>query len=122
MPAARGVAKLVPPHCDQPLKEQHRVRLEGPDWDNWNRPPRPHEVLLGALALSVLGVILLPLSLRLLFRARKRGWARKPAWWGGILLILSLVFVVLPWQYDAVLMALSPKDFHLTIWQSNNAR
>ena len=73
-------------------------------------------------ALSVLGVILLLLSLLLLFRARKRGWARKPAWWGGILLILSLVFVVWSWQYDAVLMALSPKDFHLTIWQSNNPR
>jgi hypothetical protein len=73
-------------------------------------------------ALCVLGVILLLLSLLLLFRARKRGWARKPAWWGGILLILSLVFVVWSWQYDAVLMALSPKDFHLTIWQSNNAR
>jgi hypothetical protein len=66
---------------------------------------------------GVLGVLLLLLSLLLLFRAQKRGWARKPSWWGGILLVLGLVFIVWSWQYDAVLLALSPKDFHLTIWR-----
>jgi DNA-binding beta-propeller fold protein YncE len=38
-------------------------------------------------AFGVLGALLLVLSLLLLFRARERGWARKPTWWGGILLI-----------------------------------
>ena len=68
-------------------------------------------------AFGVLGFLLLVLSLWLLFRARKRGWARKPAWWGGILLVLGLVFVAWWWRYDAVLLALSPKDLHLTIWR-----
>jgi WD40 repeat protein len=70
---------------------------------------RPVEGLLGAL--------LLLLSLLLLVRAQKRGWARKPSLWGGIFLILGLVLVIWSWQYDAVLLALSPNDFHLTIWR-----
>ncbi len=66
---------------------------------------------------ALLGVLLLLLSLLFLVRAQKRGWARKPSWWGGIFLMLGLVLVVWSWQYDSVLLALSPKDFHLTIWR-----
>jgi len=70
---------------------------------------RPVEALLGGLLLLI--------SLLLLFRARKRGWAKKPLWWGGILLVLGMLLPLASWQYDAVQLALSPTDFHLTIWR-----
>jgi DNA-binding beta-propeller fold protein YncE len=60
---------------------------------------------------GVLGGVLVLLSLLFLLRARKRPW------WGGICLILGVFLLVVCWQYDPVLLALSPKDFHLTIWQ-----
>jgi WD40 repeat protein len=66
---------------------------------------------------GILGVFLVLISLLLLFRARNRGWPKKPLWWGGIFLILGVFLVAVCWQYDAVLLALSPKDFHLTIWR-----
>ena len=66
---------------------------------------------------GLLGTCLVLLSLLLLFRSQKLSWARKPLWWGGIFLVVGLLVVVVCWRYDSVLLALSPKDFHLTIWQ-----
>jgi len=60
---------------------------------------------------GILGAILALLSLLFLLRARKR------VWWGGICLILGLFLLIVCWQYDPVVLALSPKDFHLTIWR-----
>jgi DNA-binding beta-propeller fold protein YncE len=66
---------------------------------------------------GLLGGFLVLISLLLLFRARKRGWAKKTLRWGGILLVLGVVLALASWQYDAVQLALSPTDFHLTIWR-----
>ncbi len=66
---------------------------------------------------GLLGGFLVLISLLLLFRARKRGWAKKGLWWGGILLVLGVVLALASWQYDAVQLALSPTDFHMTIWR-----
>ena len=70
---------------------------------------RPVEVGLAALfALSFL---------LWLMRARNSGRTNKVQWLGGALLFLGITFVVLSWQYDAVIVALSPKDFRMTIWR-----
>jgi DNA-binding beta-propeller fold protein YncE len=66
---------------------------------------------------GLVGGFLVLISLLLLFRARKRGWAKKTLWWGGFLLVLGVVLALASWQYDAVQLALSPTDFHLTIWR-----
>ena len=66
---------------------------------------------------GLLGGFLVLISLLLFFRARKRGWAKKTLRWGGILLVLGVLLALASWQYDAVQLALSPTDFHLTIWR-----
>jgi hypothetical protein len=66
---------------------------------------------------GIVGGLLVLIALWLLFRAQKRGWAKKQLWWGSILLVVGAVLAVASWQYDAVQLALSPTDFHLTIWR-----
>jgi DNA-binding beta-propeller fold protein YncE len=70
---------------------------------------RPVEV--GLAGLFVL------LFLIFLMRARSRGWTKKLQWYGGAFIVLGIIFVALSWQYDAVILALSPKDFRMTIWR-----
>jgi hypothetical protein len=60
---------------------------------------------------GLLGGFLVLISLLLLFRARKRGWAKKALWWGGILLFLGVVLALASWQYDAVQLACPQRIF-----------
>jgi hypothetical protein len=64
-----------------------------------------------------LGALLVLLAVLLLLRAQKKMWAKKQLWWDSIVLVLGAIVLVICWQYDAVLLAMSPKDFHLTIWR-----
>jgi len=64
-----------------------------------------------------LAVLFVLLSLRSLMRARSRGWTRKLQSYCGAFLVLGIIFAALSWQYDAVERALSPKDFHMTMWR-----
>jgi DNA-binding beta-propeller fold protein YncE len=65
---------------------------------------------------AIVGGLLVLIGLWLLFGAQKKAGSKKPLW-GGILLVVGVVLAVASWQYDAVQLALSPADFHLTIWR-----
>jgi YVTN family beta-propeller protein len=65
-------------------------------------------------AFVVLGVACLLVAL--LWMIRARGGAGKLGWWFGILVVVGLTLVLWYWNYEAVLLALSPRDFHMSIW------
>ena len=68
-------------------------------------------------AVGVVGALFLIVALILLLRARRNGWTTKRQWGLGICTILGVILIVWCGKYDAVLMALSPTDFHMTIWK-----
>lgn len=63
---------------------------------------------------GLLGAACLLLAIVLIIRAR--GGARKFQWYFGLLLIVGVALVLWYWSYDSILLALSPSDFHMSIW------
>ena len=60
------------------------------------------------------GAVPASLSLFFLMRARSRGWTTKRRWFCGAFLVLGVSFAALYWQYDAVVLSLSPRDFRIS--------
>jgi DNA-binding beta-propeller fold protein YncE len=56
------------------------------------------------------------ISMIFLVRARNRGWPRKLLWWWGAFFVVGLIFAGWYWNYDALLLKLSPQDFHMSMW------
>jgi DNA-binding beta-propeller fold protein YncE len=69
-------------------------------------------------ALGLVGAIFLIAALVLLLRARGHGWTTKRQWSLGICAFLGVILIAWCGMYDSVLMALSPTDFHMTIWSN----
>jgi len=67
--------------------------------------------------LGFVGANFLIAALVLLLRARSHGWTTKRQWSIGIFTILGVILIAWCGMYNAVLMALSPTDFHITIWR-----
>ena len=65
---------------------------------------------------GILGGLLVVIGLWLLLHALERAKSRKPVW-GVLLLVVGAALAFASWQYDAVQLALSPADFHMTIWR-----
>lgn len=57
------------------------------------------------------------ISLIFLIRAGNRAWPRKLLWCWGVFFVVGLIFAGWYWNYDAVLLKLSPQDFHMSIWR-----
>jgi hypothetical protein len=68
-------------------------------------------------AVGWVGGICLLISLIFLMRARSQGWPRKLQWYFGVFVAVAIVFALWCWNYDMLLMALGPKDFHLSMWR-----
>jgi DNA-binding beta-propeller fold protein YncE len=71
--------------------------------------------------IGCVGGIALLVSVLFLLRARSRGWPKKLGWYLGILFVVGVVLAVWCWNYDTLLAALSPTDFHMTMWRQPNA-
>jgi DNA-binding beta-propeller fold protein YncE len=68
-------------------------------------------------ALGLLGTIFLAIAIVLLLRARSQGWTTKRQWGLGVCAVLGVILISWCGMYDAVAIALSPTDFHMTIWR-----
>jgi DNA-binding beta-propeller fold protein YncE len=68
-------------------------------------------------ALGIIGAMFLLAALVLLLGARGHGWTTKRQWSLAICAVLGVVLIAWCGMYDSVLVALSPTDFHMTIWK-----
>jgi DNA-binding beta-propeller fold protein YncE len=68
-------------------------------------------------AVGGLAAVCLLLSLLFLMRARPRGWPTKLRWWFGVFVVAGVLLALWCWNYDALLTALSPNDFHVSMWR-----
>jgi hypothetical protein len=68
-------------------------------------------------ALGIVGAVLLAAALVLLLRGRGQVWSTKRQWSVAICAVLGLILIAWCGMYDSVLVALSPTDFHMTIWR-----
>jgi hypothetical protein len=67
--------------------------------------------------LGFVGVIFLIAALVLWLRARGQGSSMRRQWSVGVCAFLGVILIAWCGMYDAVLMVLSPTDFHMTIWR-----
>jgi DNA-binding beta-propeller fold protein YncE len=63
------------------------------------------------------GALCLLIGLIFLIRARSRGWPRKLRSYSGALIVMAVIFVAWYSSYDTLLLRLSPRDFHMTMWR-----
>ena len=68
-------------------------------------------------AIGIIAFLFFLLAAMIGFRARARLWPLNLVRWSWTLAIVGMVFATICVAYDPIVLALSPADFHMTIWR-----